>query len=107
MLFFFLLIIYQITLWSCSASATPLLSFPLTKVDIRAATLGGSYDTISTLKRRGLTNGPVTNLNYSQYVMDIGVGDPPTYYSLMIDTGSSVTFVGYVKFNYVVEVSTR
>ncbi|OAX34730.1 acid protease [Rhizopogon vinicolor AM-OR11-026] len=94
MLFLFILIVSQIAFFSRSASATPPLSFPLTKVDFRTAASRGSYDTASTLKRQDLTNVPVTNLNYFQYVMYVGVGVPPTYYSLVVDTGSSITFVG-------------
>ncbi|KZT12610.1 acid protease [Laetiporus sulphureus 93-53] len=37
---------------------------------------------------------PATNLAYVQYTALIGVGSPPTYYNLVVDTGSSNTFVG-------------
>ncbi|KAG2098281.1 acid protease [Suillus discolor] len=37
---------------------------------------------------------PATNLVYIQYTTSVGVGSPPTYYNLVIDTGSSNTFVG-------------
>src|ERR1700709_2092676 len=99
MLFLLLLIISAISLLSRPASATPLLNFPLTKVDIRAPASRGSYDTGSTLKRWALSNVPVSNLNFFHYFMNVGVGDPPTYYSLVVDTGSSITFVGYFHFS--------
>jgi hypothetical protein len=42
---------------------------------------------------------PATNLDFVQYTVSIGVGNPPTFYNLVIDTGSSNTFVGYVVLN--------
>ncbi|KAJ8595581.1 hypothetical protein M405DRAFT_329590 [Rhizopogon salebrosus TDB-379] len=90
--FFELLIIFHISL-SCPAFATPLLSFRLTKVDTKTATLRGSYDTRSTLKHQALSNASVTNLDSWQYAMDVGVEDSPTYYSLAIDRGSSITSI--------------
>ncbi|KZT68718.1 acid protease [Daedalea quercina L-15889] len=49
----------------------------------------------------GPTTIPATNLAYVQYTASIGVGSPPTYYNIVVDTGSSNTFVGtgtpYVK----------
>ncbi|KAG2145185.1 acid protease [Suillus clintonianus] len=80
-----------------SVSATSLLNFPLTKVDIRTAGSRGSSDAASTSKRNAITNVFITSLDYYQYVMDVGVGDPPTYYSLVVDTGSSITFIGRSK----------
>lgn len=42
----------------------------------------------------GPTTIPATNLAYVQYTASIGVGSPATYYNLVVDTGSSNTFVG-------------
>ncbi|KII86390.1 hypothetical protein PLICRDRAFT_114346 [Plicaturopsis crispa FD-325 SS-3] len=54
------------------------------------------------LKAKG-SSIPASNLDYVQYTSSIGVGSPATYYNLVIDTGSSNTFVGtgkkYVKTN--------
>lgn len=55
----------------------------------RAAGLAGFVDSPTTI--------PVTNLAYVQYTANIGVGSPPTYYNIVVDTGSSNTFVGYVR----------
>lgn len=44
------------------------------------------------------TTVPATNLDYVQYTASVGVGSPPTYYNLIVDTGSSNTFVGSVSF---------
>ncbi|EPT02915.1 hypothetical protein FOMPIDRAFT_1035599 [Fomitopsis schrenkii] len=59
----------------------------------RAARLAGLAE--------GPTTIPATNLAYVQYTASIGVGSPPTYYNIVVDTGSSNTFVGtgktYVK----------
>ncbi|GBE83524.1 Polyporopepsin [Sparassis crispa] len=49
------------------------------------------------LKTRGqsaATTVPATQLAYVQYTASVGVGSPPTYYNIVIDTGSSNTFVG-------------
>ncbi|CCM04756.1 uncharacterized protein FIBRA_06946 [Fibroporia radiculosa] len=40
------------------------------------------------------TTIPATNLAYVQYTASVGVGSPATYYNIVIDTGSSNTFVG-------------
>ena len=42
----------------------------------------------------GPTTVPASNLAYVQYTTSVGVGSPPTYYNLVVDTGSSNTFVG-------------
>ncbi|EIW85643.1 acid protease [Coniophora puteana RWD-64-598 SS2] len=42
----------------------------------------------------GPTTVPATNLAYVQYTTSVGVGSPATYYNLVVDTGSSNTFVG-------------
>ncbi|KAI0642333.1 aspartic proteinase from Irpex Lacteus [Trametes meyenii] len=40
-----------------------------------------------------LANVPATN-QVVQYVVDVGIGTPPTTYALLVDTGSSNTWVG-------------
>ena len=52
----------------------------------RAARLAGFAE--------GSTTIPASNLAYVQYTASIGVGNPPTYYNIVVDTGSSNTFVG-------------
>ncbi|KAJ7625723.1 acid protease [Roridomyces roridus] len=42
---------------------------------------------------RAVVSAPVTNVA-TTYVAQVGVGSPPTYYSLIVDTGSSNTWVG-------------
>jgi hypothetical protein len=39
---------------------------------------------------------PATNLDFVTYTVSVGVGQPPTFYDLILDTGSSNTFVGCV-----------
>ncbi|KAH9944871.1 acid protease [Amylocystis lapponica] len=49
------------------------------------------------LKSRGsarVTTVPATQLAYVQYTLSVGVGSPATYYNIVLDTGSSNTFVG-------------
>ncbi|KAG1874285.1 acid protease [Suillus subluteus] len=51
----------------------------------------------SSLKGRptsGPTTIPASNLAYTQYTTSVGIGSPATYYNLVVDTGSSNTFVG-------------
>ena len=55
----------------------------------RAARLAGFAE--------GPTTIPATNLAYVQYTANIGVGSPATYYNIVVDTGSSNTFVGYAR----------
>ena len=55
----------------------------------RAARLAGFAE--------GSTTIPATNLAYVQYTASIGVGSPATDYNIVVDTGSSNTFVGYVQ----------
>ncbi|EIW85612.1 acid protease [Coniophora puteana RWD-64-598 SS2] len=55
------------------------------------------------LKSGKSATAPASNLAYVQYTTSVGVGNPPTYYNLVVDTGSSNTFVGtgkkYVRTN--------
>ncbi|KAG6381827.1 acid protease [Boletus reticuloceps] len=82
-----------------SASALALFTVPLTKLQRTGTYLKGSPDAdrarAAFLKRR-TASGPVaipaTNLAYVQYTTRVGIGNPPTYYNLVIDTGSSNTF---------------
>ncbi|KAN0088293.1 Aspartic peptidase domain containing protein [Tylopilus felleus] len=83
---------------STSASA---ITIPLTKLQRSGAYLKGSPDAdrarAAFLKSRtatGPTTVPATNLAYVQYTTSVGIGNPPTYYNLVVDTGSSNTFCG-------------
>ncbi|KAH9951514.1 acid protease [Amylocystis lapponica] len=51
----------------------------------RASSAGSDSDTVTV---------PATQFEYVTYTLPIGVGSPPTYYDLIVDTGSSNTFVG-------------
>ncbi|KAM6493211.1 aspartic peptidase A1 [Amanita muscaria] len=50
----------------------------------------------SAKKTRAVYNEPVTN-EVVTYMANVGVGTPPTFYSLIVDTGSSNTWVGATK----------
>ncbi|KIL59248.1 hypothetical protein M378DRAFT_14952 [Amanita muscaria Koide BX008] len=50
----------------------------------------------SAKQTRAIYNEPVTN-EVVTYMANVGVGTPPTYYSLIVDTGSSNTWVGATK----------
>lgn len=91
----------SIVLLATSASASPVVTMPLTKLQRSGAYLKGSPDAdrarAALLKSRtasGPTTVPATNLEYVQYTSSVGIGNPPTYYNLVVDTGSSNTFCG-------------
>lgn len=84
-----------------SASASSFFRIPLTKLTPPSSYLAGLPDADRTraafLKNfvsGGPTTVPASNLAYVQYTTSVGVGSPPTYYNLVVDTGSSNTFVG-------------
>ncbi|KAG2143546.1 acid protease [Suillus bovinus] len=91
-----------------SVSASSFFSVPLTKIAPPNSHLAGLPDAdraraavLKSFTSGGPKNVPASNLAYSQYTTSVGVGSPPTYYNLIVDTGSSNTFVGtgtpYVK----------
>ncbi|KAF9820011.1 hypothetical protein IEO21_01673 [Rhodonia placenta] len=46
-------------------------------------------------KLQGRSSGSIEATNQAEdYVVSVGIGSPPTYYSLLVDTGSSNTWVG-------------
>ncbi|KAH7909946.1 acid protease [Hygrophoropsis aurantiaca] len=88
-------------LLATSSSASSFISTPITKLNRSGAYLKGSPDAdrarAAFLKSRasgGATTVPASNLAYVQYTTSVGVGSPATYYNLVVDTGSSNTFVG-------------
>ncbi|KAG0704600.1 acid protease [Suillus ampliporus] len=90
-----------VVLIAASRSTSSLVSIPLTKLERTGSYLQGSPHAdrarASFLKCRqtgGPTTVPASNLDYAQYTTSVGVGSPATYYNLVVDTGSSNTFVG-------------
>lgn len=89
---------------SVTVYASSVVSIPLTKLARTGSNLNWSpHDAgrarTSFLKARksgGLVTVPASNLDYVQYTTSVGVGSPATYYNLVVDTGSSNTFVGSV-----------
>lgn len=84
--------------WSTSLA---FVSIPLTKLDRTGSYLQGApqadRERASFLKSQpssGPKTIPASNLAYVQYTASVGVGSPATYYDLVVDTGSSITFVG-------------
>ncbi|KAG0704564.1 acid protease [Suillus ampliporus] len=84
-----------------SASASALVSIPLTKLERTGSYLTGfphadraraSY--LKDRKSGSPTTAPASDFAYVQYTTSVGVGSPATYYNLVVDTGSSNTFVG-------------
>ena len=91
----------SVVLLATFASASPVVTIPLTKLQRTGAYLKGAPDSdrarAAFLKSRaasGPTTVPATNLAYVQYTTSVGIGSPPTYYNLVVDTGSSNTFCG-------------
>ncbi|KAG1747768.1 acid protease [Suillus paluster] len=90
-----------VALVAASRSTSSLVTIPLTKLDRTGSYLQGSPHAdrarASFLKTRttsGSTTVPASNLAYMQYTTSVGVGSPATYYNLVVDTGSSNTFIG-------------
>lgn len=84
-----------------SVSASSFLRIPLTKLTPTNSYLAGLPDAdraraafLKSFASGGSTTVPASNLAYVQYTTSVGVGSPPTYYNLVVDTGSSNTFVG-------------
>ncbi|KAG1718675.1 acid protease [Suillus paluster] len=84
-----------------SVSASSFFSMPLTKLAPSSSSLAGLPDAdrsraafLKSFASGGPTTVPASNLAYVQYTTSVGVGSPPTYYNLVVDTGSSNTFVG-------------
>ncbi|KZT02222.1 acid protease [Laetiporus sulphureus 93-53] len=49
-------------------------------------------------RRTNGTTGDIAATNQAEdYVVSVGIGSPPTYYTLLVDTGSSNTWVGAAK----------
>ncbi|KAG0703367.1 acid protease [Suillus ampliporus] len=96
--FFALLFVVLVTAGKSTSSS---VSIPLTKLERTGSYLQGSPHAdrarASYLKNRKTgspTTVPASNLAYVQYTTSVGVGSPATYYNLVVDTGSSNTFVG-------------
>lgn len=90
----------SIVVLAISASASQ-LNIQLTKLNRTGGYLEGFAEAdrarAQSLKCRtasGPTTVPATNINYSVWTTSVGIGDPPTYYNLVVDTGSSNTFCG-------------
>lgn len=88
-------------IFATSASASPVVTIPLARLQRTGSYLKGSPDAdrarAAFLKSRatcGPATVPATNLAYVQYTTSVGIGSPPTYYNLVVDTGSSNTFCG-------------
>ncbi|KAG1769878.1 acid protease [Suillus placidus] len=82
-------------------SASSFFRMPLTKLASPSSYLAGlpDADRARAAFLKNFASGspatvPASNLAYVQYTTSVGVGSPPTYYNLVVDTGSSNTFVG-------------
>ena len=86
---------------SASATTSSVFTTPLTKLQ-RTAVHPKEVPDVDRARARHLKSrtagGPVTvpatNLPYVQYTTRVGIGSPPTHYSLAVDTGSSSTWCG-------------
>lgn len=89
---------------ACASQAAPPLTIPLTKRQHEGASLQGSSNAdraraefFKSPTNGGLTSVTATDINYAQYITSIGVGSPPTYYNLIVDTASSNFVCGWVQ----------
>ena len=89
-----------VVLLAASTSATPVYSINMKKLNRIGSYpngVGQADRNRAAFLESGASGGqtvPVTNLGYQIYAAIVGVGSPPTYYNLIVDTGSSNTFVG-------------
>lgn len=94
-------LLFTVLIAASRSTSWALVSIPLKKLERTGSYFQGSPHAdrarASFLKGRptsGPTTIPASNLAYTQYTTSVGVGSPPTYYNLVVDTGSSNTFVG-------------
>ena len=78
-----------------SVTATGLISLQLTKLK---RTAGPEHEARAVTSQQHRTIGqstsvPITNVA-AGYTTSVGIGNPPTYYNLVIDSGSSDTWCG-------------
>ena len=93
----------SIVLLAASASASPVITVPLTKLQRTGSYPKGALFTNraravipKARQASGPTSVPATKVEYLRYATRVGIGSPPTYYNFIVDTGSSNTIVGYV-----------
>ncbi|KAG2143757.1 acid protease [Suillus bovinus] len=92
-------LLFSVIVAASMSTSWALVTIPLTKLERTGPYLQGSPH--ADRARASLfkiasdpKTVPASNLAYVQYTTSVGVGSPPTYYNLVIDTGSSNTFVG-------------
>ena len=90
-----------VVLLAMSASASPVITIPLTKLQRTGAHLNETPDTdhpraaiLESRQANGSTTVQATNLGYLWYTVSVGIGKPPTYYNLVVDLRSSYMFLG-------------
>lgn len=92
-------LLFAVIITASRSTSWASVTIPLTKLQRAGSYLQGSPHAdrarASFLKTTsGPKTIPATNLAYIQYTTSVGVGNPAAYYNLIIDTGSSNTFVG-------------
>ncbi|KAG8221152.1 acid protease [Butyriboletus roseoflavus] len=98
------LVALSVVFLAASVSASSIFTVPLTKFsrprmtgNLKRAFRAHRRARVSYLKTRttsGQTTAPATNIFFSGYTTRVGIGNPPTYYNLVVDTGSSNTWCG-------------
>lgn len=90
--------VLSLVLLATDASASGVVSVPLNGLQRSGSYLKGiaaaGRARAALLKSHRPTTVPATNLLYVEYTARVGIGKPPTYYNLVVDTGSSNTFCG-------------
>ena len=94
-------VVISVVVLATCASASAVFTVPVTKLQRTGEHLKGSPDAdrarAAFLKSRATSGSaivPATNLRYLEYTTSVGIGNPATYYNLVVDTGSSNTFCG-------------
>ena len=78
-----------------AASSNALFQSPVKKINLSPGSrLESPHANRAHARSMGSDSAFATNLNYVTYVTSIGIGDPATYYNLVLATGSSNTICG-------------
>ncbi|OJA14452.1 hypothetical protein AZE42_11301 [Rhizopogon vesiculosus] len=79
------------------SAATLKLTLRINSVETSDTTIAARARARALLQRSGSSSISASNYVGAYHSADVGVGNPPTYYTLLVDTGSSNTWIGASK----------
>ncbi|OAX43685.1 acid protease [Rhizopogon vinicolor AM-OR11-026] len=79
------------------STATLKLTLRVNSVESSNTTIAARARARALLQRSGSSSISAANYDGAYHSADVGVGNPPTYYTLLVDTGSSNTWIGASK----------